>query len=145
MGWGQVVDGVDKPGGMSFRAAALALLTTALVVLALVNLRQLWIYRLPTDATLWRNTSAGLVAVEHKGEAGSPIRLGDQLLAIGGQPITSPDVVAQRLHDAGFGANLEYTVLRGQTLLNLSVPVEREKPPLRRYAYLELVGYLYLA
>lgn len=139
------MEGVDKPSGMSFRAAALALLTTALVVLALINLRQLWIYRLPTDATLWRNTGAGLTAVAHKGEAGNPIRLGDQLLAIAGRPVTSPDAVAQRLHDAGMGASLEYTVLRGGAMRNLTVPVGRERPPLRRYAYLELVGYLYLA
>lgn len=141
-----MVQADSRASGMSFRAVALALATAAVLVLALLNLHQLWVYRLPTDGVLWRSGVTGLEAVARDAsQSGSPLEVGDRLLAINGQAMTSPDAVAARLHEAGIGARLDYTVLRGGGLRGLAVPVAAEHPPLGRYAYLELVGFLYLA
>ncbi|MGH9482987.1 MAG: hypothetical protein ACRD1L_12945, partial [Terriglobales bacterium] len=141
-----MVERGNKTGRLSFGALALSLITAGLVLLALLNLRQLWVYRQPTDATLWRRTTLGLeAAARAPAQPASPLRTGDVLVAINGEGVTTPEAVAQRLSAAGIGGRLEYTVLREGRMLALAVPVGAAKPALPRYAFLEAVGLLYLA
>ncbi|MGH9476598.1 MAG: ATP-binding protein [Terriglobales bacterium] len=136
----------QPPGGTwRLSTAALALLTLTLVVLALLNVRQLWVYRQPTDGVLWQRTTAGLEVAAVARGADTPLRRGDLLAAINGQLLATPDGVARRLYAAGIGGSLNDTVLRGSRLLRLAVPVRAARPPLARYAFLEGVGLLYLA
>ncbi|HUX68490.1 MAG TPA: ATP-binding protein [Terriglobales bacterium] len=131
---------------LGFRAVVLGVATLLLVVLALLNLRQLWVYRQPTDAALWRRTTLGLeAAARDRSQAGSPLRVGDLLVAINGQPVSSPEGVARRLAAAGIGGRLRYTLVRHGQLAEWEVPVVPSRPALPRYAYLEAVGLLYLA
>jgi PAS domain S-box-containing protein len=130
---------------------ALALLTATLVVLALLNVRQLWIYRQPTDAALWLRTTAGLEvsAVEPPASAAahqpSTLQRGDVLVAINGAPMAAPEAVERRLYAAGIGGELNYTLVRGGRLLEVPVQVGATRPALPRYVFLEAVGLLYLA
>lgn len=141
-----MVDRKTIPGGLRFRGVALALLTATLVVLALLNVRQLWIYRQPTDATLWQRTTLGLeAAATDWAVQAHPLHRGDLLVAIDGAPVNSPEAVAQKLYAAGLGGELSYTVVRSGRLLDVAVRVQPAHVALGRYTFLELVGLLYLA
>src|SRR6185312_16502993 len=129
---------------MSFRTAALALATAALVVLALLNIRQLWVYRLPTDGVLWQRTTAGLEATAAAAGVHAGPVLGDRLLAVNGAPVDAPETVARDLAAAGLHGHLRYTLLRAGALLEIPVAVQPAQPALGRYTFLELVGLLYL-
>jgi signal transduction histidine kinase len=124
---------------------ALALVTTTLVVLALLNVRQLRLYQQPTDAALWQPTTLGLEAVALAPRAPAGVERGDVLLAINGVPVASPEAVSAAIYHAGVGGELNYTVRRGNRLLEVAVPVTAAHPALGRYTFLELVGLLYLA
>ncbi|MGH9394032.1 MAG: hypothetical protein ACRD1E_07665, partial [Terriglobales bacterium] len=137
---------MEERKSWNFGAAALALLTLALVVLGLLNLRQLWIYRQPTDAMLWRPTSVGLVAAAaDPSQAANPLRLGDILVGINRQPVASPEAVSQALYRAGIGGQVEYALLRDGRMFTTAVAVRASRPALERDAFLDAVGYFYLA
>jgi len=137
---------VEERKTWSFGTAALALLTLTLVVLALLNLRQLWIYRQPTDAVLWRPTTLGLVAAARDAsQPGNSLERGDVLVAVNRQPVATPEAVAQALYRAGIGGQLEYTLVRNGRMQSVTVAVRAARVPMERYAFLESVGYLYLA
>jgi len=141
-----VVERTIQSERLGFRAVALGVATLMLVVLALLNLRQLWVYRQPTDAMLWRRTTLGLEAAgRDRSRAANPLRVGDVLVAINGQPVSSPEAVARQLAAAGIGGHLRYTLLRHAQLAEAEVAVRPSRPALPRYAYLEAVGVLYLA
>jgi len=154
-----VVDSTKNPGGLRFRGLALALLTATLVVLALLNVRQLWIYRQPTDAALWLRTTAGLEVAAVAPSTPStpatpatahalrpnPLQRGDVLVAINGASMAAPEAVERRLYAAGIGGELNYTLVRGGHLLDVPVRVGATRPALPRYGFLEAVGLLYLA
>ncbi|MGH9417472.1 MAG: ATP-binding protein [Terriglobales bacterium] len=129
---------------MSLRTVVLALATATIVVLALLNLHQLWIYRHPTDAALWRPTAAGLVVAATAPGAATPLRAGDALVTVNGAPMASPGDVARALYGAAIGGTLRYIVIRDGRLLELQVPVTASQPPLARYGFLDAVGLLYL-
>jgi two-component system NtrC family sensor kinase len=136
----------SQPGAWGFRTAALAILTVVVVAFALVNLRQLWIYRQPTDGVLWRRTTLGLQAAEVAPQQ-SAVRRGDLLLAIGGKPVETPEAVARRLYAAGVGGRLRYSLVGagGGQVRQVPVPVRAVRIDWGRYAFLEAVGVLYLA
>lgn len=122
----------------------LALATAAVVVLALLNLHQLRIYHQPTDAALWRPTTAGLEAAAIAPGAHTPLRAGDVLITVNGAPVTKPAEVERALYRAGTGGALTYIVARQGQLLALHVPVTASPSPLARYMFLDAVGLLYL-
>ncbi|HXR98495.1 MAG TPA: ATP-binding protein [Terriglobales bacterium] len=128
-----------------FRTIALGLITATLCVLALVNVRQLAIYRQPTDAMLWQRTTAGLQAVARDANTLTPVAVGDRLLAINGDPVATPEDVARALASTGIGNPIEYDIVRGARARVMRFAVQPTHPPLRRYAFLELVGLCYLA
>lgn len=141
-----MVEHGEQTGRLSFSALALTLATGMLVLLALVNLRQLWVYRQPTDATLWHRTTLGLEAAARApgSERANAIRTGDVLLAIDGEAVMTPEAVAQHLAGAGIGGHLEYTVVRSGRLVAVAVQVVPARPALPRYLFLEAVGLFYL-
>jgi two-component system NtrC family sensor kinase len=140
------VETSPQPGAWGFRSAALALLTLALAAFALVNLRQLWIYRQPTDGVLWRRTTLGLQAAE-VAPGQRALRRGDLLLAIDGAPVATPEGVARRLYAAGVGGRVRYSVVAagGGQVAQVPVTVRAVRTDWGRYAFLEAVGLLYLA
>lgn len=127
------------------RTAALGLLTLFLVIMALLNLRQLWVYRQPTDGALWHRTTAGLEASAISPAARGRIQPGDLLVAISGQLVETPEAVSRQLYAAGIGSALSYTLVRQGRMFTQAVPVRASPPPLGRYTYLEVVGFFYLA
>ncbi len=140
------MDVASQPGAWQFRTAALAILTVVLAALALVNLRQLAIYRQPTDGVLWRRTTLGLQAAA-VAPGQRQLQAGDLLLAINGAPVATPEGVARRLYAAGVGGRLRYSVVAGGggQVEEMAVPVRAVRLDRGRYAFLETVGLLYLA
>jgi signal transduction histidine kinase len=135
----------DRKLGWDVRTVGLGLLTLFLVVMALLNLRQLWVYRQPTDGALWRRTTAGLEAAATDRIAAGRIQPGDLLVAIGSRLVTTPEAVSEQLYAAGIGGRLEYTLVRQGRMFTQAVAVRPSRPPLGRYSYLEVVGFIYLA
>ncbi|HET9784104.1 MAG TPA: ATP-binding protein [Terriglobales bacterium] len=130
--------------GWDLRTVGLGLLTLFLVVMALLNLRQLWVYRQPTDGALWRRTTAGLEAAAAQGPQRG-VQPGDLLVAIGPTLVHTPETVSEQLYAAGVGGQLNYTLVRQGRMFTQPVAVQASQPPLGRYTYLEIVGFFYLA
>ncbi|MGN6593187.1 MAG: ATP-binding protein [Terriglobales bacterium] len=131
--------------GWDVRTVGLGLLTLFLVVMALLNLRQLWVYRQPTDGALWQRTTAGLEAAATNRIAQGQIQPGDLLVAIGPSLVRTPEAVSEQLYAAGIGGRLEYTLVRQGRMFTEAIAVRASQPPLGRYSYLEIVGFFYLA
>lgn len=126
--------------------AALVLLTLALVILALLNVHQDWLYRQPTDGVLWQPSTAGLqVAATDPAFAPQPLARGDVLVAVNGHLVATPGAVEQQLYASGIGGTLAYTVVRGGQMLTLTVHAHATHPPLGRYTFLDIIGLLFLA
>ena len=140
------MDLAPQPGAWQFRTAALVILTVVLATLALVNLRQQFVFRQPTDGVLWRRTTLGLQAAAVAPDE-RRLQPGDLLLAIGGAPVATPEGVARRLYAAGVGGRLSYSVVAagGGQVRQVRVAVSAVRPDWGRYAFLEAVGLLYLA
>jgi len=131
--------------GFDVRTAGLGVLTLFLLVMALLNLRQLWVYRQPTDGALWRRTTAGLEAAATNPLAAGRIQRGDLLVAIGPTLVQTPEAVSRQLYAAGIGGTLPYTLVRQGRMFTQPVAVAATRPPLGRYVFLEVVGFFYLA
>ncbi|MGH9467359.1 MAG: ATP-binding protein [Terriglobales bacterium] len=134
------------PSRWRFGTAAAVLVTLTLVILALLNLRQLWIYRQPTDGVLWHATTQGLrAAAISPNLAPQPLERGDLLVAVDGRLVSAPGAVAQHLAQAGTGGTLAYAVVRAGRMFTVPVSVRASHPPLARDVFLECVGLLFLA
>jgi 2-alkenal reductase len=62
--------------------------------------------------------AAGLVGIDRAAR-----RLGDIIVAVGGKPVTSTAELAAALEDAGIGATITLTVVRGQAAREVDVEV----------------------
>lgn len=136
--------GADAPAGMKLSTVLIGLLTLLLIAFGAISVRQQWIFRLPTDQVHWRAMTTGPEVAGLDSPANTPFQLGDRLVAINGQSVDSVEAALRAVFEAGVGAHLTYRVLRGDVSLLLPVTVAAARPPLYRYAWLELVGLLYL-
>ena len=127
----------------------LALLTLAGVLAGAVNLWQQREYRLPDDGVVWVDFQNGVLARDIA--AGSPaaaarLQVGDLLLSINGQSVTTTAEVSRQVFELGAGALGRYQVLRqGQSApMEIGIILEAQQQAAGVRSYLQIVGVLYL-
>ena len=108
------------------RARNAAFVAVALVLgsLGLYNIFLKATWRLMDDGVFWKVAPQGLVAgrVAPGGPAAlAGVRVGDVLLALGGDEAAGPEQVQQRLSRTAPGARLTYTLLRAEERAAASV------------------------
>jgi len=130
------------------RHAAFVTVALLLASLGLYNIFLKATWRLMDDGVFWKEAPQGLVAgrVAPGGPAAlAGVRVGDVLLALEGEEVTSPRQVQQRLERAAPGARLGYTLLRLAERRSLQVPVRPlSKGNVTLFYYLSLVGFFSL-
>ena len=129
-----------------FMAGFLVLLTVAAVTLGWINFRKESLFVVPTDGVWWIEKSGNIVAASI--EAHGPgdlagIKVGDRLVEIDSQPITSNAVRVAQLYHSGRYSKPNYTLERGKYTLTASpilIPDERRSNP-----WLRIIALTYLA
>lgn len=104
------------PAPLGQRILALAV-TTALICLAVANMRLRASWHEAEDGVLWMRTAEGLISSEIvPGGAGARggIQPGDLLIAIDTHPVETVADILDVLHASTRGRQLTYTILRGQ-------------------------------
>jgi two-component system NtrC family sensor kinase len=108
-----------------FKIIATVLLTSLLVGIGILNLRDRTTWVDPSDGVFWVETSRGLLA-ESVSSGGSGeqagIRPGDILIAINGRPVSNLGERTKAVYDLGINATATYTILSNGASRN--VPVE---------------------
>jgi two-component system, NtrC family, sensor kinase len=132
---------------LSFRYAALVILTVGILVLGGLSVDQQGRYVPPDDGCSWVETSQGVEAsyVLPGGPAANAlIQQGDLLKAINGEPIRDERHVTQILYDLGLWARARYTIVRnGSVPFDVTLIVVEPIRLKQQRLYLDLIGLLY--
>lgn len=128
-----------------FRFVAIALLSGALVVIGLLNLRDRTVWTDPVDGVFWSEESAGLTAEE----VGEPARLagireGDRLLAIDGTPVFNLGHYSDAIYRSGPGSTVTYTVARGEGIATVTFRLGSRVLLTAKDGLRTLLAFLYL-
>jgi two-component system, NtrC family, sensor kinase len=128
-----------------FSAVALAILTAASVVFAVINLQKETQLPVPYDGVRWLEAgdtlAANAVAPGGPG-ANQGIRPGDHLLAVGGQTITSASSLERQLYRSGVWSKAQYDLERNGVKWSATVVLAKEDKTL--FMGERLIGLIYL-
>ena len=128
-----------------FRFVALTLLSSVLVVIGILNLRDRTIWTDPTDGVFWSEGAGALVAVtvEEPGTRAG-IRAGDRLLAINGLPISSLGQYSDAVYQAKPGGPVAYTLERGSGIRTVAFHLGSKVLLTAKDGLRTLLAFLYL-
>jgi PAS domain S-box-containing protein len=133
---------------LRFPTLLIALLTSCLVVLGILNLQQRSRYEIPEDGVSWVDSTDGvkawIVAVNGPGYRVGVLQ-GDILSAVNGVPIHGAAEAAREVFRSGVWSRVAYDLVRHGHQLRftlVTVPQSRSNPVRH---LLDLVGLLYLA
>ncbi len=129
------------------KSKILLLLTGVLVLAAILNFRDRWSFRLPSDGVQWTDVGgaveAKFVAPDGSGARGG-IRVGDRLEAIDGRPIASALQVSRELFERNGQGRLRYQIHRGGRRSHVTLTPSHASSSTPLQTCLEVVGVLYL-
>ena len=136
---------MDKDLKNRFVAILLTLLTVAAVILGWINFRKEREFQVPYDGAWWVERNGGLMAerIDPEGPAArAGVKVGDQLVAVSEQPVTTTAAWMRELYRQGVWSKARYSLVRR------SVPVDVvviPSPAVRsQYNWLRLIGLIYL-
>jgi len=136
---------MDKDLKNRFVAILLTLLTVAAVILGWINFRKEREFQVPYDGAWWVERNGGLMAerIDPEGPAArAGIKVGDQLVAVSEQPVSTTAAWMRELYRQGVWSKARYSLVRR------SVPVDVvviPSPAVRsQYNWLRLIGLIYL-
>jgi len=132
---------------VSLGAVVLALATLAAMIFAWLNFVQRTEFESPDDGVVWLDTTQGVQARQvapNSPAARAGVRLGDDLLAINGSPVSRQVQVTKRLWHAGLWSQVRYKLSRnGEEFETPLVTAPAEKPTSIEN-YERVVGLIYL-
>ncbi len=130
-----------------FKVIATVLLTSLLVGVGVLNLRDRAAWFDPSDGVFWQQTSRGVTA-ETVDAAGpgqrAGIHRGDILIAVDSQPISNLGEYTKRLYDLGINASPTYTIARGSEVLEVPVGIAAKRLLTPRDGLRTLLAFLHL-
>jgi two-component system, NtrC family, sensor kinase len=130
-----------------FMTVMLALLSLALVVFGVINFQQHGKYQIPSDGVSWVDSDQGVRAwiVDPNGPGfRAGIREGDELRAIGGEPIKYGVDATKAIFEAGVWSKEQYDLVRNGEPFKVAIVLGPQVDSGSMRHYLELVGLLYL-
>jgi two-component system, NtrC family, sensor kinase len=128
-----------------FTAIALALLTIAATVLAVINYRVESKFEVPYDGIWWveRNGQLTAARVDLEGPgARAGIRMGDQLISVDRREVKSTPALMQQMYRSGVWGRTTYTLLRQSVTVDVNfilAPADRSLN-----TWLRLIALIYL-
>jgi PAS domain S-box-containing protein len=129
------------------QATLLALATAALLVLAILNLREERQIQQPDDGVWWHETAAGLrvdkILPDSPGERAG-LRQDDLLTAVNGAPVTRVADLERALYRTGPWVQVSYTITRDGIPLETPVKVIPDTVDHSLQLSLRLIGLIYL-
>jgi two-component system, NtrC family, sensor kinase len=128
-----------------FTAGLLILLTTAVVVLAVINFQKEPEFQTPTDGVVWMEQGDQLVA--RRVDAGGPgarggIQTGDQLVAINHHDVKSAVARSRQLFRAGVWSKATYSLVRQSVPVDMVLVLTPEDHSL--FQWERLIALIYL-
>lgn len=99
------------------------------------------------DGVVWKPASGGLVPQSIRPEGPGDragLSLADTLLSVEGVSVASPQALQEVINRAPLGRRSVYRVRRGDNLLKLEIPLERDATGVILHWPLKLAGYLYI-
>ena len=128
-----------------FSAVALAILTAASVVFAVINLEKETQLPVPYDGVRWLEAGGTLAAnavVAGGPAANAGIRVGDHLLSVDGQRITTAASLERQLYRSGVWSKAQYQIERNGVPWSATVVLAKEDKSL--FMGERLIGLIYL-
>jgi len=130
-----------------FATLSVALLSLVVVIFAVLNFQQRWVYELPDDGVSWVDSADGVTAwIVARGGPGerAGIREHDILRAINGKPIERAVDAAREVFRSGVWSEASYDLRRAGEEFRTSVVILPQDNSSSLRHYLEFVGLLYL-
>lgn len=130
-----------------FKFVAAALLTCALAVVGMLNLRDRATLAVPSDGVYWVESESGLKAMEVAPDGAgnrAGIQAEDLLLSIDGQPLTDLGFYSEILYASAPGTLLTYTIAGSSGVRTVRIPLGSEALFTAKDGLKTFLGLLYL-
>jgi PAS domain S-box-containing protein len=128
-----------------FRSIAIILLSSVLVVVGVLNLRDRTIWTDPTDGVFWNGVGGTLQAtsVEQPGSSAG-IKPGDRLLSINGRAISNLGQYSDAIYQAKPGSPITYSLESEQGIRNVNFQLGAKVLLTAKDGILTVLAFLYL-